>query len=202
MLESKDRQSMAKNPAQDDLVIHREKSALSTPPPLVRIVEALLFVGGEPLSAERACAAMRGLTTEEFAKAVDQLNHEYRLQERPCFIEPQGNGYVLGLRPRFQPIREKLFGSTRQVRLSSVALDVLALVAYRQPATKAEIDSLRGVDSGSVLRQLVKRGLVTVVQRGDSIQREVAYGTTTRFLELFHLKSLDELPRTQDLQQL
>jgi segregation and condensation protein B len=154
------------------------------------------------LTSERACAAIRGLTAAEFNKTLDELNQAYRSENRPCLIEPKGNGFVLNLRPRFRSIPEKLFGATRQARLSSVALDVLALVAYRQPATREEIDSLRGVDSGSVLRQLVKRGLITVMQRGDSVQREVAYGTTQRFLDLFNLKSLEELPRTQDLQQL
>ncbi|HEV3236300.1 MAG TPA: SMC-Scp complex subunit ScpB [Gemmataceae bacterium] len=178
----------------------REKPA--DPPPLMRIVEALLFVGGEPLTAERARSAIRGLTAAEFTKVLDELNQTYRAESRPCLIEPKGNGFVLNLRPSFRSIPEKLFGATRHARLSSVALDVLALVAYRQPATREEIDSLRGVDSGSVLRQLVKRGLVAVVQRGDSVQREVAYGTTQRFLDLFNLKSLEELPRTQDLQQL
>jgi segregation and condensation protein B len=178
----------------------REKPA--NPPPLMRIVEALLFVGGEPLTAERACAAIRGLTAAEFSKTLDELNQAYRSENRPCLIEPKCNGFVLNLRPRFRSIPERLFGPTRQARLSSVALDVLALVAYRQPATREEIDSLRGVDSGNILRQLVKRGLIAVMQRGDSVQREVAYGTTQRFLDLFNLKSLEELPRTQDLQQL
>jgi segregation and condensation protein B len=178
----------------------REKPA--NPPPLMRIVEALLFVGGEPLTSERACAAVRGLTAAEFSKTLDELNQAYRSENRPCLIEPKGNGFVLNLRPSFRSLPEKLFGATRQARLSSVALDVLALVAYRQPATREEIDSLRGVDSGGILRQLVKRGLIAVMQRGDSVQREVAYGTTQRFLDLFNLKSLEELPRTQDLQQL
>jgi segregation and condensation protein B len=79
---------------------------------------------------------------------------------------------------------------------------VLALVAYRQPATKQEVDSLRGYDSGSLLRQLVRRGLIAIVQRADAAQREVAYGTTPRFLELFGLTNLDDLPQTEDLQKL
>jgi segregation and condensation protein B len=194
--------TMANNSVDQPEAWDRPKSASSAPPPLMRIVEALLFVGGEPLSAERACNAIRGLTPDEFAKAIAQLNHAYRQENRPCIIEAKGQGFVLTLKLRYQSIQEKLFGAARQARLTAVALDVLALVAYRQPATKEEIDSLRGVDSGSVLRQLVKRGLVAVVQRGDAIQREVAYGTTQRFLELFNLKSLEELPRTQDLQQL
>ena len=106
------------------------------------------------------------------------------------------------LRPRFRPMVQKLYGGTQEARLSTAAVDVLALVAYRQPATKQEIDGLRGSDSGALLRQLVRRGLVAVVHRGDSAQREVTYGTTPRFLELFRLRSLDDLPQTQDLQKL
>ncbi len=97
---------------------------------------------------------------------------------------------------------EKLHGGVREARLSTAAVDVLALVAYRQPATKAEIDSLRGGESGALLRQLVRRGLIQVVYRGEASRKEVSYGTTARFLELFNLQSLEDLPRTRDLQQL
>jgi segregation and condensation protein B len=95
-----------------------------------------------------------------------------------------------------------LHGRQREARLSPAAIDVLALVAYRQPATRQEIDNLRGADSGALLRQLVRRNLIAVVQRGDGQHREVSYGTTPRFLELFQLQSLDDLPQTQDLQRL
>jgi segregation and condensation protein B len=165
-------------------------------------VEALLFVGGAPLPAERACAAVRGLTEAQLAEAVDALNQEYRRQGRPYLIQAQAAGYVLTLRPRFRPVWEKLYGGPRVARLSPAAIDVLALVAYRQPATRQEIESLRGADCGGLLRQLVRRGLIAVAQRGDADQREVAYGTTPRFLELFQLRSLDDLPQTQDLQQM
>jgi segregation and condensation protein B len=93
----------------------------------------------------------------------------------------------------------------REARLSPAAIDVLALVAYRQPATKQEIDSIRGTESGHLLRQLVRRRLIDIVHRTESLlekKREVSYGTTERFLELFGLKSLDDLPQTQDLQKL
>ncbi len=168
----------------------------------MRIVEALLFVGGAPLTAIRAAEIVRGLTPEQFTEAVATLNSDYRRQGRPYTIQAQGQGHVLTLRPRFRGVLSKLYGTTREARLSPAAIDVLALVAYRQPATKQEIDSLRGVESGSLLRQLVRRGLIVVAQRGDATQREVAYGTTARFLKLFGLTSLDDLPRTQDLQQL
>jgi len=173
-----------------------------TPPDPLRIIEALLFVGGPPLNDVRAGEIIRGLTSAQFHQAIDALNRAYRDQGRPYAIVPQGQGYVLTLRPRFRGIIEKLYGGVREARLSTVALDVLSLVAYRQPAGKQEIDSLRGAESGALLRQLVRRGLIMVVQRAEAGSREVLYGTTPRFLELFGLRSLDDLPRTQDLQQI
>lgn len=180
----------------------REPPPASTPPPPLRIIEALLFIGGPPLTATRAGTAIRGLSAEQFQEAIDTLNQDYRRQGRPYTIQNQEQGYVLSLRPRFRPVLEKIYGTAREARLSPAAIDVLALVAYRQPAAKQEIDSLRGADCGSLLRQLVRRGLVAIVQRGEASQREVAYGTTNRFLKLFGLQSLDDLPQTQDLQQL
>jgi segregation and condensation protein B len=168
----------------------------------LRIVEALLFVGGTPLTAQRVGEIIRGFTPEQFTQSVDTLNRAYRQQNRPYTILACGEGYSLVLRPRFRGVMEKLYGGQREARLSTAAIDVLALVAYRQPATKAEVDSLRGADSGGLLRQLVRRGLIQVVYRADAAVREVSYGTTPRFLEWFGLQSLDDLPRTQDLQQL
>jgi segregation and condensation protein B len=182
--------------------VKQTPSAPVSPPPLVRIVEALLFVGGSPLSAERACAAIRGLTPEQFDSSVDALNRDYRRQGRPYTIQTGAQGCVLVLRPGFKAVAERLYGQTREARLSPAAIDVLSLVAYRQPVAKQEVDSIRGMESGSLLRQLVRRGLIAVVQRGEATKRQVAYGTTQRFLNLFKLRSLDDLPQTQDLQKL
>jgi segregation and condensation protein B len=172
------------------------------PPPLARIVEALLFVGGAPLTAHRAEEIVRGLTADQFTQALDALSLEYRQQGRPYTVEQQGPGFVLTLKPRFRSVVAKIYGTAREARLSTVAVEVLALVAYRQPVAKQEIDNFRGAESGALLRQLVRRGLVAVVQRADAASREVAYGTTARFLEVFGLSSLEDLPRTQDLERL
>jgi segregation and condensation protein B len=174
----------------------------AAPPSAKRIIEAFLFVGGAPLTAVRAADAIRGLMPAQFLEAIAELNRAYRTQGRPYTIQLRDQGYVLALRPQYRPVLEKLFGSNREARLSLQAVDVLALVAYRQPATRQEIDSLRGAESGALLRQLVRRGLIAVVNRGDAAQKEVAYGTTPRFLELFGLKGLEDLPQTQDLQRL
>jgi segregation and condensation protein B len=184
------------------------RSALRTPhsteppPPAERIVEAMLFVGGPPLTAEHARAAVRGLTAERLQEAVDTLNRAYRAQGRPYAVRQSGDGFTLAVKPAFRAVREKLFGGPREARLSQPALDVLALVAYRQPVAKAEIDAVRGADSGAVLRQLVRLGLVAVVRRGDAGRRDVAYGTTPRFLDLFGLTSPEDLPQLGDTQPL
>ena len=178
------------------------EAAPVVPPPVLRILEALLFVGGAPLTSARGCETIRGLTPAQFVQAIDALNQAYRRQGRPYIVHLQNQGYVMALRPSFQPVLTKLYGTVREVRLSPAAIDVLALVAYRQPATRQEIESARGAESGAILRQLVRRGLIAVVHRGEAAQREVSYGTTPRFLEFFGLKSLDDLPRAQELQPL
>ncbi len=173
----------------------------TTPPPLERILEALLFVGGAPLTEERAVEAVRGLRPEQFMKAIDEMNRTYRAQGRPYRIQAREHGYELALLPRYRVVTEKMHGTAREARLSPQALDVLSLVAYRQPLTRAEIESMRGAECAALLRQLVRLGLVSV-QRREADQREVTYGTTSRFLKIFQLRSLEDLPRTQDLQPL
>jgi segregation and condensation protein B len=173
----------------------------AAPPPLRRIIEAMLFIGGAPLTATRAAESVRGLTAEQFREVLDGLNRDYRHQGRPYRIQAREQGYELVLQPRFRGVLDRLYGSTREARLSPATLDVLALVAYRQPITKQEVEALRGADSAGALRQLVRLGLIAV-QRGEAGQREVTYSTTARFLSLFQLRSLDDLPRTQDLQKL
>jgi segregation and condensation protein B len=165
-----------------------------TPPSPEQIVEALLFAGGPALTAEKACEAVRGLTPEAFRLAVDALNKSYRTQNRPYAVVPRDTGFVLAVRPGFRTVKERLFGGPKETRLTQPALDVLSLVAYRQPVGKADVDAWRGADSGGLLRQLVRLGLVAVTRRAAG-ETPAGYGTTPRFLELFGLASVDDLPR-------
>jgi len=176
--------------------------ARTVPPPLARILEALLFVGGPPLTAARAAEVIRNLSDDQFHQAIAELNQAYREQGRPYGIQSQDACYVLALRPGYRFVIEKFQAGARQARLSAAAVDVLAIVAYRQPVSRREVEGLRGHESGLILRQLVRRGLVAAVSRAESGGREVQYGTTQRFLTLFGLGSLDELPQTEDLQKL
>jgi segregation and condensation protein B len=165
----------------------------TVPPTPVQIVEALLFVGGPPLTAGHAADAIRGLTAEQFRECIDTLNRVYRAQARPYAVMAERGGYVLRVSRRYAAVREKLYGGPREARLTQPALDVLSLVAYRQPVGKAEIDSVRGSDSGGVLRQLVRLGLIAASESGGE-SKESLYGTTPRFLEVFRLRALDDLP--------
>ena len=168
----------------------------SAPPPSpLQIVEAMLFVGGPPLTAAKACSAVRGLTPDRFRELADELAKRYRLQNRPYALQAKDDGYILAVKPQFRAVRERLLGGPREARLSGPAVEVLSLIAYRQPLGKGEVDALRGADSTGVIRQLVRLGLIAVAARGSADQPAVRYATTGRFLSLFGLGSLDDLPR-------
>ncbi len=175
------------------------------PPPLPRIIEALLFVGGSPLTADRAARRCAALTPEQFKDIVDNLNRDYCRQGRPL---PRPSARLVATSCNcsrgFRAVTERLYGSTREAmavahRAGCVGVSGSTASAARRRARKSR--KPRGGDSGGVLRQLVRLGLIAV-QRGEENPREVVYVTTPRFLALFQLRSLDDLPRTQDLQQL
>jgi segregation and condensation protein B len=142
------------------------------------------------------------MTHADFLRCLDALNSTYRLQGRPYRIRASNKASELVLRPRFFAAVEKMRGASREARLSSAALDVLSLVAYRQPLGKEEIDGMRGAESGAVLRQLVRRGLLTVVHQENEGKAEPVYRTTRRFVDFFQLRGLEDLPQTQDLRRL
>jgi len=171
------------------------------PPPVPRLIEALLFVGGAPLTAERAGEVVRGLTAERFVELVGELNRAYRRQGRPYRIAPVEGGYALVLQARYRDVPRRLTGAAREARLTPPVLDALAVVAYREPVTAAEVDAVRGADSASALRQLVRLGLVAV-ERQAGEPAVVVYRTTGKFLGLFGLQSRDDLPRTHDPQRI
>ncbi len=165
------------------------------------ILEALLFVGdpeGRGLTAAQAAQLMRGVEPDEVPELVDQLNRRYAEDGCPYEIVSRADGYHMVLRRQFYSIRELFYGKVRQTRLSQAAIDVLAIVAYRQPVTAEDVSKLRGKPSGHVLTQLVHRGLLRI-DRPAGQRRTAHYRTTQRLLNLLGLKSLDDLPRSDDL---
>ena len=167
------------------------------------ILEAMLFVGNrenEPLTAARAAELMRGVTPGEIAVLVDELNRCYAAGGRPYRVVSAGAGYRISLDKPFHPIRNKFYRRVRDARLSQAALDVLAVVAYRQPITAEQVSGLRDTPSGHLLAQLVRRRLLRI-ERPPGKRRPVTYHTTDRFLDLFGLESLDDLPQSEELEK-
>ena len=167
------------------------------------ILEAMLFVGdptGEPLTSEQVAGMMRGTRAAEIDELVRELNEQYSSLGCPYKIASAGAGYRLVLRDEFHRVRDKLHGRTRQARLSSAAIEVLAVVAYNEPLSADDINNMRGKPSGHLLAQLVRRQLLRV-ERGDAKPRRPFYRTTDRFLEFFGLASLDELPRSEEIER-
>ena len=165
------------------------------------IIEAMLFAGGAPLNAAQLAAFVGDAGDGPVIEAVAQLNQQYFRQGRPYEIRRVGNGLQMVLRREFSPIVRRLRGHGREVRLSVAAIEVLSIIAYRQPIDLHTIDSIRGVDSGAIVRQLRRRNLIEPADAKEGETRTAHFGTTKRFLEIFRLVTLDDLPRVQELEK-
>ena len=166
------------------------------------ILEAMLFVGdpqGKPISAAWVAGLMRGVRPAEIDAAVAELNERYARGNRPYEIVSEADGYRLALRPQFNALRDKVFGRTRAVRLSQAAVEVLSVVAYRGGLKADEVGKLRGHPSGAILNQLLRRRLLRLERAEGDKRRDARFFVTQRFLDLFGLESLDDLPRAQDV---
>lgn len=167
----------------------------------IGILEAMLFVGrpdGQGLTAGQAAAAMQDVSSDEIDELVLRLNARYTADGCPYEVQSSGAGYRLALREEFGRLRERFFGRMKAARLSQSAIDVLSLVAYNQPVCGQELDRLRDKHSGTVLAQLVRRRLLRV-DRDEADVKTKWYRTTERFLELLGLESLEDLPRSYDV---
>ncbi len=164
-----------------------------------QIIEALLFASDAPLSAADLARGEEGLDEEQVELAIEQLRADYEAAERAFQVYEIGGGYQLLTRPEYAPYLERFDTVPQNPRLSGPALEVLAVIAYRQPIGRAEVEEIRGVGSSGVLRTLLDRGLVEVVGRGEGLGRPLLYGTTRRFLEHFGFRTLDDLPRPEEL---
>jgi segregation and condensation protein B len=166
---------------------------------LTQIVEALLFASDAPLSAGDIARVDERLDEDTVEAVVQQLREEYETQERSWQIYEIAGGYQLLTRPEFAPYLERYDTVPQQTRLSAPALEVLAVIAYRQPIGRNEVEEIRGVGSSGVLKTLQDRNLIDVVGRSEGLGRPLLYGTTQKFLEHFGFNSLDDLPRPDDL---
>lgn len=165
-----------------------------------RIVEAILFASESPLTPAEIARASDGLTSRGVETAIEELRGEYEEDERAFQIYKLADGYQILTRPEFAGYLERFDSVSRPNRLSQAALETLAIVAYRQPVSRMEVEEVRGVNVASVLRTLQERELIEVVGREEGLGRPMLYGTTRKFLEHFGLSSIEDLPRPEELE--
>ncbi len=161
-----------------------------------RAIEALLFLSEEPVKTDKVAAAL-STTSVEAEKMIEELQEELSAQGRGLQIFEAAGGYQMGTRPDLSSFLEKAFSEEVSSNLSTAALEVLAIVAYKQPVTRIEIESIRGVRSQHVLDNLLKRKLIKISGRKEGPGRPLLYVTTADFLKYFGLKDLGELPELE-----
>ncbi len=163
---------------------------------LKALIEAILLVSAKPVTLQRLERVIQeGRRT--IKEALEELILEYRAGNRGFYIEEVAGGYQFRTRERFTPWLKRLEG-LKPPSLSQAALETLSIIAYRQPVTRAEIEEIRGVDVGGVLKGLLEKRLIRVLGRKDIPGRPMVYGTTREFLELFGLKDLSSLPMLKE----
>jgi len=183
---------------------------------LTQIVEALFFAAQRPLSPKEIAGMLKGAAgyydqeeVAEYAKvkeadivsAIDSLQQDYRDTGRAFQLVEQATGWQLLTTPDYAPWVRQLFPDSKPARLSAPALETLAIIAYRQPITRADMEAVRGVSVDGVMQTLLDRGLVKIAGRADIPGRPLLYETTANFLEHFNLKTLDELPNASELRR-
>ncbi|MBL8746728.1 MAG: SMC-Scp complex subunit ScpB [Phycisphaerae bacterium] len=172
------------------------------PEKLAGAVEAVLLSIDRPMSLGKIAQAL-GLESDPAAatsvrNAIESLNKAYDESNRAFRIEQVAGGFRAMARPEFGGVLASLHGLKEQQSLSRAALETLAIIAYRQPITRADLEAIRGVACGEVLRSILEKRLIDIVGRAEELGRPMLYGTTRRFLESFGLASIKDLPNHQD----
>lgn len=162
------------------------------------LLEALLFLSGEPLLFSNVKGII-DLSEEEFRRVMSDLMDEYNSREGGILIIEVARGYQMVTNPKYGSIIKAFKGVQASSKLSMAALETLAIIAYKQPIIKAEIERVRGVNSDSALKTLLERRLIKIIGKKDAPGRPLYYGTTQEFLQYFGLRDLTELPTIKDL---
>ena len=204
--EPRDEESTIEEPQDEEPATEPEPQSESEPddkkaqvtPLLRRQVEAILFASEQPVSPRRIALALK--EREALIKAaVRDLAAEYDLQNRAFGVIEIAGGFQILTRPEYGELIGKLYEQSRQTRLSQAALETLAIVAYKQPVMRVEVEDIRGVGVQTMLKHLLDMGLLRVAGRSDALGRPLLYGTTRKFLITFGLKSPKDLPSVEDL---
>ena len=162
-----------------------------------RIIENLLFITDRPLKPSRIAEVVEAVTAKQALALIQELANEYEQTGRAIRILEIGGGFQMVTKPEYGRWVRRLYNEKMTTRLSNAALETLAIIAYKQPVTRAEMEVIRGVDVAAPLEKLLERGLVRVLGKRDTIGHPMVYGTTDEFLRLFGLNKISELPDLQ-----
>lgn len=165
---------------------------------LKMIIEALLYAAEKPLSVKEIRTVLPDAKESEIKGALDVLRHEYESLERSFTLKEVANGYQFRSRSEYAPYIVKMLQKSPS-RLSKAAMETLAIIAYKQPILRHEIERFRGVDVGGILRTLLEKGLIKIMGRKDLPGRPLIYGTSKRFLEVFDLINISDLPKLKEI---
>ncbi|MCZ6677339.1 MAG: SMC-Scp complex subunit ScpB [Candidatus Poribacteria bacterium] len=166
------------------------------------ILEAVLFVASEPTALKQFSQLFDGISTRKIRQLLMQLRDEYRDTNRSFQLIEIANGFQICTRPEYHRWVEKFHTRRVRVKLSPSALETLAIVAYKQPVTRTEVEEIRGVNSDSVLNSLIEKGMVRIAGRRPGPGRSLLFATTDEFLQQFGLKELAELPSMEEIEQI
>ncbi|MBA7711569.1 Segregation and condensation protein B [subsurface metagenome] len=169
-------------------------------PTVESVTEAVLFASDEPLSAERL-ADIVGTSVKQIRTYIKNLNDKYQANNNAFRIEQIAGGYQMLTLSPYNHWLKKLLRVRSDSKLSPAALETLAIIAYKQPVIRADIEAIRGVAVGEIARSLMYKGLVRIVGRAEVLGRPMLYGTTKKFLEVFGLNSLKDLPKIEELKK-
>lgn len=164
-----------------------------------RVIEAILFASDSPMPAAKVASILGVGDARDVRQHIDDLNREYADRGMSFRIEEIAGGYQMLTRPAFNTWLTKLLRARQETKLSGAALESLAVVAYKQPCTRADVEAIRGVAAGEMLNRLREMNLIKIVGRAEDLGRPMLYGTTKRFLEVFGLSSLEDLPQVEAL---
>ena len=165
-------------------------------------VEALILASPEPIPSRKITQVLEDTNSSQVSKAISELNEKYAESGSSFRIRELAGGYQVYILPEYVGYVEELFTRRRKMRLTRAALETVAIVAYRQPVTKAEIEHIRGVASDGVLHNLLEKGMVTIKGRANTVGKPLQYGTTNEFLKFFGLNNITDLPKMSEIEEL
>jgi segregation and condensation protein B len=167
-----------------------------------QVVEALIFASDVPLTEDKICSYVDGLNAKQVKEIIDELNSEYQAGKRAFFITRVAGGFQINTRKEFASWIKKMFKGRAKPKLSHAAMESLAIIAFKQPISRVEVDAIRGVHSGGVLKHLLERNLISITGRAAAVGKPLLYGTTSEFLRYFGINDISDLPKPKEIEEI